>query len=73
VSATVTVSTSGVSESTNRERIRSEYIDMPGLVLTVSQAARLLGITPRQSELLLSELASSGFLVRDKKRSYRRR
>jgi hypothetical protein len=61
VNATLSVSTAGVPEalrkegsdalsSKNLERIRAEYIEMPGLVLTVSQAARLMGITPRQSE-----------------------
>ena len=84
MSRTITVSTARVSEAHRKdasdalstktlERIRGEYIEMPGLALTVPQAARLMGITPRQSERLLSELADSRFLVRDKKQYYRRR
>ena len=84
MSATMTASAPGASQASRKEasdalsptlleRIRNEYIEMPGLVLTVSQAARLMGITTRQSERLLSELANSGLLVRDRKKSYRRR
>ena len=65
----------GPSDSiTKRElnRIRSEYIEMPGLVLTVPQAARLWGLNVRRSERLLSVLVDSGFLSCDKN-IYRRR
>jgi len=65
----------GLSDSmTMRElnRIRSEYIEMPGLVLTVPQAARLWGLNVRRSERLLSVLVDSGFLSCDKN-IYRRR
>jgi Fic family protein len=53
-------------------RIRAEYLEMPGLVLTLPQASRLWGISLRRSQTLLSALVSSGFLVRDKTRVYRR-
>jgi hypothetical protein len=54
------------------DRLRTEYIEMPGLVLTLPQAARLLGISSRQSERVLRQLIDAGFLVRDSKKTYRR-
>lgn len=55
-------------------RIRREYLDMPGLVLTLPQAGRLWGLSVRRSERLLSALVDSGFLVCDNNtRAYRRR
>jgi len=58
--------------SSDIERIRTEYVEMPGLVLTVPQAARLWGLSSRRSERLLSALVDSGFLLCDKNRLYRR-
>ncbi len=55
------------------QQIRAEYLEMPGLTLTVPQAARLWGLNASQSERLLSELAGSGFLIRDARGAYRRR
>ena len=82
MSATMT-STPGVADlrkgpsdalsTKNLERIRGEYMEMPGLVLTVRQAARLMGINARLADTLLSGLTDSGFLVRDNKKGYRRR
>jgi predicted transcriptional regulator of viral defense system len=46
---------------------------MPGLSLTVTQAARFWGLSTPMLELLLSALVESGFLLRDKNGSYRRR
>ena len=37
------------SMSSDLGRIRSEYIEMPGLVLTLSQAARLWGFGTRRA------------------------
>lgn len=54
------------------ERIRGEYAEMPGLTLTVRQAARLWGLGVSQSQRLLSELVESQFLVRNSSGSYRR-
>lgn len=55
-------------------RIRREYLDMPGLVLTLPQAGRFWGLSVRRSERLLSALVDSGFLVCDNNtRAYRRR
>lgn len=46
------------------ERIRGEFVEMPGLRLTAAQAARLWGLDSVSSEALLSKLADTGFLVR---------
>jgi hypothetical protein len=54
-------------------RIRNEYVEMPGLILTLPQAARLWSLSESQSELLLSMLVEAGFLIGDKKTVYRRR
>jgi hypothetical protein len=55
------------------QRIQAEYVEMPGLTLTLPQAARLWGLNVGQSERLLSELIDRGFLMRDMKGAYRRR
>jgi hypothetical protein len=62
-----------VSVSGDLARIRSEYIEMPGLVLTSAQAARLWGFSPRRAGELLAVLLDAGFLACDKKTVYRRR
>jgi hypothetical protein len=54
-------------------RIRGEYIEMPGLVLTLPQAARLWGLSARRTAALLAALVDSGFLECDEQRNYRRR
>ena len=46
---------------------------MPGLVLTLPQAARLWDLSESRSALLLSMLVETGFLICDKKTVYRRR
>lgn len=43
-------------------RVRGEYFEMPGLYLTVAQAARLWGLEAVVCEALLSRLVASGFL-----------
>ncbi len=54
------------------ERIRGEFIEMPGLKLTLPQAARVFGLDGRQSRVL-DELLDEGFLVRDDQGTLRRR
>lgn len=44
-------------------RIRSEYVEMPGLWLTTEQAVRLWGLEREQCEQLLNALVALGFLV----------
>ena len=45
-------------------RIQAEYLEMPGLSLTHSQAARLFGVPPETCELLLQVLVTTRFLRR---------
>ena len=59
--------------SSDVARIRNEYVEMPGLVLTLPQAARLWGLSESRSALLLSMLVETGFLICDKNTIYRRR
>jgi hypothetical protein len=53
--------------------IRSEYLEMPGLRLTPLQAARLWTEDTVSAERLLSELAATGFIYRDRTGAYVRR
>jgi Fic family protein len=54
-------------------RLLGEYLDLPGLSLTLAQAARLLGVDARTCEALLNKLVNarclahgaSGTYVRD--------
>jgi Fic family protein len=46
---------------------------MPGLMLTLPQAARLWCLTAPQARAGLTELVDAGFLVRDPHDVYRRR
>ena len=63
----------GVQESVSLlRRIRAEYQEMPGLTLTLSQAARLWSLGASESLSVLSQLVDSGFLIRDTKGAYRR-
>lgn len=52
-----------LSEATLR-RIRAEFLEMPGLKLTVSQAQRLWGMDRSTCEALIDELTESRFLSR---------
>jgi hypothetical protein len=52
-----------LSEATLR-RVRSEFLEMPGLKLTVSQAQRLWGMDRPTCEALIDELTESRFLAR---------
>jgi Fic family protein len=53
--------------------MRSEFTEMPGLMLTLPQAARLWCVTARQAQDALTELVAGGFLVRDPRGAFRRR
>ena len=46
--------------------IRAEYLEMPGLCLTVAQAARLWNVGRDECVKTLDTLASAGFLYRSK-------
>ena len=53
-------------------RIRHEFLDMPGLVLTVPQTARLYGLSGMHAKALLDKLEADGFLVESSSGAYRR-
>jgi len=43
-------------------RIRNEFLDMPGLVLTIPQTARLYALSLAHAQALLDTLVAEGFL-----------
>ena len=45
-------------------RIRAEFLEMPGLCLTIQQAQRLWSLEPRACEARLNSLIDSQFLRR---------
>ncbi len=45
-------------------RVRGEYLEMPGLNLTLDQAQRMWNLRRDECEGLLDDLVSSGFLTR---------
>jgi len=53
-------------------RVRHEFLDMPGLVLTVAQTARLYALSTAHAKTLLEALEADGFLVSGPNGSYRR-
>ena len=46
-------------------RIRHEFLDMPGLALTVAQTAKLYSLSTSHAQALLDSLVTEGFLVGD--------
>jgi len=54
------------------DRIRAEYIAMPGMRLTAAQVQRLSGIDRAVCESVLDDFERSGFLCRDTNRNYLR-
>ena len=51
-------------------RVRSEYREMPGLRLTVSQACRLWHVDVSTCEMLFEQLVREGFLYKTEKSAY---
>ncbi len=45
-------------------RLRAEYLEMPGLRLKANQVQRLCGIEPMLCQLVLDELVNAKFLCR---------
>ncbi len=45
------------------KRARAEFMEMPGLKLTCTQAARLWAVDPEHCRAALAALVASGFLV----------
>jgi hypothetical protein len=56
--------------STTLIRIRGEYREMPGLKLTVSQAARLWQVDEMNIEKMLDRLVADGLLHRTHSGAY---
>jgi DNA-binding IclR family transcriptional regulator len=54
------------------QRIAAEFREMPGLVLSIPQASRLLGLDQPACERILASLAQDGFLRRRNGNSYGR-
>jgi len=52
------------------DRIRGEYLEMPGLSLTERQAQRLWGLDHEACKTLLEALLQTGFLRRTERGSY---
>jgi hypothetical protein len=44
------------------QRVRNEFIEMPGLQLTLPQAARLWGLDQNASRLVIDALVEGSFL-----------
>ncbi len=53
-------------------RVRHEFLDLPGLVLTVAQTARLYGLSTSHARAMLDTLEEEGFLVAGPNGVYRR-
>jgi hypothetical protein len=53
-------------------RIRHEFLEMPGLVLTVAQTARLYDLSAAHAKALLDALEGDGFLIGGSSGAYRR-
>ena len=53
-------------------RIRHEFLEMPGLALTVAQTARLYGLSTSHAIALLDGLVNDGFLAGGVSGVYRR-
>jgi hypothetical protein len=48
------------------DRVIAEYLEMPGLNLTVPQASRLWNVDPMTCEHVLDELTEAGFLCKSR-------
>jgi len=47
-----------------KARARAEFLEMPGLCLTLSQASRLCAAAPEDCKSVFDELIADGFLSR---------
>ena len=57
---------------TTLKRIRGEYLEMPGLRLTMAQAQRLCGVERTLCQRVLGTLVEAGFLCVKKDGTYAR-
>ena len=53
-----------IPEEDTLHRIRSEFLEMPGLKLTVPQALRLWGVDQPTCEAVIEKLTQANFLMR---------
>ena len=53
--------------------MQAEFVEMPGLALTLRQAARLWALDEHETAGLLTKLVDSGFLVQTPRGVYKRR
>jgi hypothetical protein len=53
-------------------RVRGEFLEMPGMRLTFDQAVRLWALDARTCEAVLDRLISVGYLARDDRGHYRK-
>jgi Mn-dependent DtxR family transcriptional regulator len=53
-------------------RLRNEFLEMPGLAVTVPQAARLFGVRLDHAAHMLDHLEREGFLTHDRDGAFRR-
>lgn len=51
-------------------RVRSEFLEMPGLRLTPAQAARLWSLDRSTSDRILDGLTTAGFLLKNRNGAY---
>ena len=65
-------STSGEEKAQILDRARGEYCEMPGLTLTLEQAARLWNLDNPTCEETLTTLVDEGFLRRKPNGTYTR-
>jgi hypothetical protein len=48
-----------------RGRVRDEFLELPGMVMTRAQAVRLFGLEPDTCDAVLTDLVDAGFLFHD--------
>ena len=60
------------TDRTLQMRICAEYLEMPGMRLTLRQAARLFDLEPTQCARLLEALVADGFLWTNGREFFRR-
>ena len=56
-----------------QQRVRADFIEMPGLSLTYEQAVRLWACHPVVCRAVLESLLESQFLVRNRRAAFTRR
>src|SRR5437868_14675209 len=53
-------------------RVRNEFLEMPGLAITVPQVARILGVRSAHAAEILETLVAESFLTHEPNASYHR-